>query len=66
MSWVKNKIKAKAKLHYSVEKNFGVSVISFVTYTRPPFQSYEVETLHAAPTREGVGFRPCEAGLSGL
>ena len=43
-----------------------LSVLWFVTYARPQFQSYGVETFHAASTHEGAGFRPFEAGLRGL
>ena len=42
------------------------SVLWFVPYARPQFQSYGVETLHAASTHEDAGFRPFEAGLRGL
>ena len=42
------------------------SEICCVPYARPQFQSYEVQTLHAASIHEGAGFRPVEAGLRGL
>ena len=42
------------------------SDISFVPYARPQFQSYGVETLHAASTHEDAEFRSFEAGLRGL
>ena len=48
------------------QKAVCLSVLSFVTFSRPQFQSYEVETLHAASTHEGAGFRPFEAGLRDL
>ena len=37
------------------------AVLCSVTYSRPQFQSYEIETLHAASTNEGAGFSPWEA-----
>ena len=35
------------------QKGVCLSVLSFVTFSRPQFQSYEVETLHAASSHEG-------------
>ena len=42
---------------------FEESDICFVTYARPQFHSYKVETLHAASIHEGAGIRPVEASL---
>ena len=53
-------------LYISKTTKSRLSVLWSVTFSRPQFQSYEVETLHAASTHEGAGFRPVEAGLHGL
>ena len=53
------------KSNYIKENPKIVSVHCYVTAPRPQFQSWEVETLHAALTHEGAGLgrsRPASAG----
>ena len=52
--------------NYIKENPKNVSVHYFVTAPRPQFQSWDLETLHAALTHASAGFRPVEAGLRGL
>ena len=62
----------KLKHHFDHKSNYIkenpkiVSVHYYVTAPRPQFQSWEVETLHAAFIHASAGFRPVEAGLRGL
>ena len=47
-------------LYHTRMMSNSISFLCCVPYARPQFQSYGVETLHAASTQEGDGFRPCE------